>query len=184
MELRAGQQVRITQGYRDGADAFKTNDLAKVKEVTETRIVLEDGRSLPRSGAHLDQGTCITSHAAQCMTVDQCVPLLPMRSFSQVNAKSFYVYFSRARHKVVAFTDCKEALKEQVIERRGDRPSVWEQERDESKRQQKAEEKTRQAVDLHAGATRNAKKAAKRPKTQGWHPGLDQAQSLSRSVER
>lgn len=156
MELRAGQQVRITQGYRDGVDVFKTNDLAKVKEVTQDRIVLEDGRSLPRAGAHLDQGTCITSHAAQCMTVDQCVPLLPMRSFSQVNAKSFYVYFSRARHKVVAFTDCKEALKEQVIERRGDRPSVWEHELQppESKQQERARDQAKERVetDLQAGA--------------------------------
>lgn len=72
---------------------------------------------------------CVTPYATECRTVDQIVPLLPMRAFAQVNDESWYVLVSRAWHKVIALTDCKEALHEQVMVD-GDRKSVWEHEQE------------------------------------------------------
>src|SRR5438270_9663805 len=79
-----------------------------------------------------------------------------MRAFAQVNDEAWYVLVSRARHRVVAFTDCKEALHEQVM-LDGDRKSVWEHERDEAKRQQRVRpEEVSRAADLQADAIKTS----------------------------
>jgi conjugative relaxase-like TrwC/TraI family protein len=125
--LSVGDRVRITQGFREGATAFKNNDLAKVAAITPEHITLNDGRKMTRQYAHLDQGVTITSHASECRTVRQMTALVPMSSFAQVNAKAFYVLVSRATHRSVFFTDCKEAFREATM-REGDRQSVYEYE--------------------------------------------------------
>jgi hypothetical protein len=38
---------------------FKNNDIAQVREVTDTELVLHDGRRMCRDGARIDQGVCI-----------------------------------------------------------------------------------------------------------------------------
>jgi hypothetical protein len=68
-----GDQIRVTAGFREGKNVFKNNDVAQVREVTDTELVLHDGRRMRRDGARIDQGVCITSHASQCRTVDQVV---------------------------------------------------------------------------------------------------------------
>jgi hypothetical protein len=88
-----------------------------------------------------------------------------MRAFAQVNDEAWYVLVSRARHRVVAFTDCKEALHEQVMVD-GDRKSVWEHERDERRRQQEERDTARQpdkaqVTDLQKGAIKRAQQAAR-----------------------
>ena len=90
-----------------------------------------------------------------------------MRAFAQVNDETWYVLVSRARHRVVAITDCKPALHEQVMVD-GDRKSVWEHERDERRRRQQQErdsarqpDKT-QVADPQEHAIRNAREAARR----------------------
>jgi len=70
---------------------FKNNDIAEVREVTDTELVLNDGRRMRRHGARIDQGVCITSYASQCRTVDQVV-VLP----DGADAKGWYVSLSRA----------------------------------------------------------------------------------------
>jgi hypothetical protein len=71
-----GDQIRVTAGFREGKNVFKNNDVAQVRELTDTELVLHDGRRMRRDGARIDQGICITSHASQCRTVDQ-VAVLP-----------------------------------------------------------------------------------------------------------
>ena len=99
---------------------FKNNDIAEVREVTETKLVLKDGRRMRRDGARIDQGVCITSYAGQCATVDQ-VAVLPDGS----DAKGWYVSLSRAREAMHVYTRDKVALR-QSVSQPGERKSVWE----------------------------------------------------------
>jgi len=99
---------------------FKNNDLAEVRGVTDTELVLHDGRRMRRDGARIDQGVCITSHASQCRTVDQVV-VLP----DGTDAKGWYVSLSRAREAMHVYTRNKAALRQSVMYP-GERKSVWE----------------------------------------------------------
>jgi hypothetical protein len=150
-----------------------------VAAIDAERITLEDGRQIARDFARLDQGVCITSYATECRTADQIVPVLPMRTFGQVNDEAWYVLVSRARHRVVAFADCKEALHEQVMVD-GDRKSIWEHERDEARRKErelaKVEEIAKEVPDLQKDATRSAQQAASRAEAHERLDDLDPAQ--------
>jgi ribosomal protein L13E len=87
-----------------------------------------------------------------------------MRAFAQVNDEAWYVLVSRAQHRLVAFTDCKEALHEQVMID-GDRKSVWEHERDEARRKQQERARTEgmpRPADLPAGAIKRPAQPALR----------------------
>jgi hypothetical protein len=99
---------------------FKNNDIAQVREVTDTELVLHDGRRMRCNGARIDQGICITSHASQCRTVDQVVVLA-----DGADAKGRYVSLSRARDAMHVYTRNKPALRQSVM-RPGDRKSLWE----------------------------------------------------------
>jgi hypothetical protein len=127
MVISAGDQIRITEGFKERGVTFRTNDIAKVKAVELEHIELEDGRRLKRDFVHLDQGVCITSYASECRTVRQVVAIAPLNSFAEMHAKTFYVLASRATHRAAFFTDCKEAFKEAVL-RPGERVAVWDYE--------------------------------------------------------
>jgi hypothetical protein len=75
---------------------FKNNDIAEVREITDTEVFLCDDRRMRLNGARIDQGVCITSHASQCRTVDQVV-VLP----DGADAKGWYVNGLRFRVKVL-----------------------------------------------------------------------------------
>jgi hypothetical protein len=180
MDLSVGDQVRVSEGFKENGVAFRNNEIAKVAAIDGEKITLNDGRQIARDFARLDQGVCITSYATECRTVDQIVPVLPMRTFGQVNDEAWYVLVSRARHRVVAFTDCKEALHEQVM-LDGDRKSVWEHERDERRRQQRERDHAgqpdkAQVADLQKGAVKRAQQAASRAEERERHVDLAQAQ--------
>jgi hypothetical protein len=99
---------------------FKNNDIAELREITDTELVLHDGRRMRKDGARIDQGICITSHASQCRTVDQVV-VLP----DGADAKSWYVSLSRARDSMHVYTRNKLELRQSVMQP-GERKSVWE----------------------------------------------------------
>src|SRR5215471_18566147 len=117
---RVGDQVRVTAGFREGKNVFKNNDIAELREITDTELVLHDGRRMRRDGARIDQGVCVTSYASQCRTVDQVV-VLPDGS----DAKGWYVSLSGAREAMHVYTRDKEALCQSVMYS-GERKSVWE----------------------------------------------------------
>jgi hypothetical protein len=96
MQVSVGDQIRVTAGFREGNNVFKNNDIAEVREITDTEVVLCDGRRMGLNGARIDQGVCITSHASQCRTVDQVV-VLP----DGADAKGWYVNAQRFRVKVL-----------------------------------------------------------------------------------
>jgi hypothetical protein len=119
----AGQRGRSDSSYgglQGRENVFKNNDIAQVREVTDTELVLDDGRRMRRNGARIDQGICVTSHASQCRTVDQVV-VLP----DGADAKGWYVSLSRARDAMHVFTRNKAALRRSVMQP-GERKSVWE----------------------------------------------------------
>ncbi len=120
MQVSVGDQIRVTAGVREGKNVFKNNDLVEVREVTDTELILRDGRRMRRDGARIDQGICITSHAGQCRTVDQVVELP-----DGTDAKGWYVSLSRAREAMHVYTRNKAALRQSVMHA-GERKSVWE----------------------------------------------------------
>ena len=120
MQVSVGDQVRVTAGFREGKNVFKNNDIAELREITDTELVLHDGRRMRKDGARIDQGICITSHASQCRTVDQVV-VLP----DGADAKSWYVSLSRARDSMHVYTRNKLELRQSVMQP-GERKSVWE----------------------------------------------------------
>jgi hypothetical protein len=120
MHVSVGDQIRVTAGFREGKNVFKNNDVAQVREITDTELVLHDGRRMRRNGARIDQGVCITSHASQCRTVDQVVALP-----DGADAKGWYVSLSRARSAMHVYTRNKTALRQSVMQP-GERKSVWE----------------------------------------------------------
>jgi conjugative relaxase-like TrwC/TraI family protein len=120
IQVSVGDQIRVTAGFREGKSVFKNNDIAQVRAVTDTELVLLDGRRMRRDGARIDQGICITSHASQCRTVDQVV-VLP----DGADAKGWYVSLSRARDSMHVYTRDKAVLRQSVLQP-GERKSVWE----------------------------------------------------------
>jgi hypothetical protein len=120
MQVSVGDQIRVTAGFREGKNVFKDNDIAEVREITDTELVLNDGRRMRRNGARIDQGVCITSYASQCRTVDQVVVLA-----DGGDAKGWYVSLSRARDAMHVYTRNKAALRQSVMYP-GERKSVWE----------------------------------------------------------
>jgi hypothetical protein len=122
---------------------FKNNDVAEVREITDTELVLNDSRRMRRDGARIDQGVCITSHASQCRTVDQVV-VLP----DGADAKGWYVSLSRARSAMHVYTRDKAALRQSVMYP-GQRKSVWDLVR--ALRRSKLLSRDRMMPDLWAG---------------------------------
>ena len=120
MQVSVGDQIRVRAGFREGKNVFKNNDVAQVREITNTELLLDDGRRMRRDGARSDQGVCITSHASQCRTVDQVVALP-----DGADAKGWYVSLSQARAAMHVFTRNKAALRQSVLQP-GERKSVWE----------------------------------------------------------
>jgi hypothetical protein len=120
MQVSVGDQIRVTAGFREGKNVFKNNDIAQVREVSDTELVLHDGRRMRRNGARIDQGVCITSHASQCRTVDQVV-VLP----DGADANGWYVSLSHARDSMHVYTRNKAALRQSVMQP-GERKSIWE----------------------------------------------------------
>jgi hypothetical protein len=119
MQVSVGDRIRVTGGFREGKNVFKNNDIAQVREVTDTELVLHDDRRMRRDGARIDQGVCITSHASQCRTVDQLVALP-----DGADAKGWYVSLSRAREAMHVYTRDKAELRQSVMQA-GERKSVW-----------------------------------------------------------
>jgi hypothetical protein len=120
IQVSVGDQIRVTGGFREGKNVFMNNEIAQVREITDTELVLHDGRRMRRNGARIDQGVCITSHASQCRTVDQVVALP-----DGADAKAWYVSLSRARDAMHVYTRDKTALRQSVMQP-GERKSVWE----------------------------------------------------------
>jgi ATP-dependent exoDNAse (exonuclease V) alpha subunit len=97
--LSVGEAVRITKNFGTSVSRFGNNELCTVKAIDGQKIPFADDRVIiGEQSIHLDQGMCVTSHAAQGKTVDQVIVSTPVAAFSQVNEAQLYVSMSRARH--------------------------------------------------------------------------------------
>ena len=56
MQVSMGDQIRVTGGFREGKNVFKNNDIAQVRQITDSELVLRDGRRMRRDGVRIDQG--------------------------------------------------------------------------------------------------------------------------------
>jgi len=131
IEVAAGDQLRASCNSAVNGQRIINNELVTVKAVNNESLVVRRERgseevSIPLTKfLHFDQGITVTSIASQSKTVDQMIGSAPVRTFSQVNQKQFYVDMSRAREAGCMFTDCAEALREEIA-RPGDRLSAIE----------------------------------------------------------
>jgi hypothetical protein len=109
LSVTVGDTIRVTKNFK----GFRNNALHKITGISEDSLEL-DGRAMPGSMYHIDQGIAVTSHAAQGKTVDQVIVSAPVEAFSQVNQEQFYVSMSRARQAMHLITDSKAALRAAV----------------------------------------------------------------------
>jgi hypothetical protein len=123
MLLSVGDQVRLTNGFKEKGVQFKNNEIVRITAIDDEKVTVADGRTLRRDFLHLDQGICITSYAAECLGVNQMLGIAPLTALPGMDAKAFYVMASRASDRAIFYTDLKESLKEAVM-RDGDRTAV------------------------------------------------------------
>jgi hypothetical protein len=123
MLLSVGDQVRLTNGFKERGVKFKNNEIVRITGIDDQLVTLADGRKLRRDFLHLDQGICITSYASECLGVNQMIGIAPLTALPGMDAKAFYVMTSRASDRAIFYTDLKEALKDAVM-RDGDRTAV------------------------------------------------------------
>jgi hypothetical protein len=110
VQVSVGDQIRVTKNFK----GFRNNELLHVTGIEPRSIQTDKGAIDTSKPVHLDQGICVTSHAAQGKTVDQVLVSVPVSAFSQVNEAQLYVSMSRARHSMRLFTDSRAALREAV----------------------------------------------------------------------
>lgn len=126
--LATGDVVRITRNGRtkDGKHALHNGALYTVAGFTATGdIELENGWLVGRDFGHLTHGYCLTSYAAQGKTVDRVFIAQSADSFGASSMEQFYVSASRARERVVIFTEDREELKA-AVRRSSERPAAVE----------------------------------------------------------
>jgi hypothetical protein len=93
---------------------YVNNELLQVTAIGDGCVITNRGAIDTTKPVHLDQGVCVTSHAAQGMTVDVVIVSAPVASFAQVNMAQFYVSMSRAREAMHLLTDNLAALRQAV----------------------------------------------------------------------
>ena len=113
LDLGAGDTIRITQNGRtaDGQHRLNNGSLYRVKQFDAAgNIILENGWKVDKDFGHLAHGYVVTSHASQGKTVDRVFVGQSSQSFPASSAEQFYVSVSRAKERVILYTDDKAAL--------------------------------------------------------------------------
>lgn len=118
MKIAAGDIVRITNGGKtaDGKHRLENGSIYKVKGFdTGGNIVLANGWTVAKDWGFLDHGYVVTSHASQGKSIKDTVFIgQSSDSFAASSREQFYVSASRAKKRVVVYTDDKETLLEAV----------------------------------------------------------------------
>lgn len=128
LDLAVGDRIRITENGRakDGKFRLDNGRLATLKGFTRSGdLIMENGKVIDKNYGHLTHGYCVTSYAAQGKTVDTVILSLGSQSNGAINARQFYVDASRGRHRLMAFTDDKETLR-QAVQRPAERIAATE----------------------------------------------------------
>lgn len=118
LSLAPGDLVRITNGgiTADGKHRLNNGSIYKVKGFDDGgNIVLANGWKVDKDWGFLDHGYVLTSHASQGKTIKDTVFIgQSSDSFAASSREQFYVSASRAKKRVVVYTDDKESLLEAV----------------------------------------------------------------------
>lgn len=117
--LAPGDRIRITQNgtTRDGKHRLNNGAHYEIAGFTSRGDVkLANGWTVDRDFGHWAYGYATTSHASQGKTVDQVFVAQSSTSLPASSLEQFYVSCSRAKEKVVIYTDDKAALKAAIQE--------------------------------------------------------------------
>ncbi len=113
MNLSKGDLVRITHNgvTKNDARSIKNGATLKFEGVNRSGdLKFANGKVLDRDFQHVNQGYCLTSHAAEGDTSGYAITAQSAMSAGGSNARQFYTTVTRGRHGVIVFTDDKEAL--------------------------------------------------------------------------
>lgn len=113
----AGDVIRITHNGKtaDGAHRLDNGALYRIKRFDDAgNIVLQNDWVIAKGYGHLSHGVCVTSHNSQGKTVDVAIIGQSSDSFPASSREQFYVSCSRAKERVVIYTDDREALRQAV----------------------------------------------------------------------
>ena len=107
--LHSGDRVRFTRGQRGH---INNNDLATLKEITDTHAVfeLDKGKTVTltlqgKSIRHLDHGWASTAHALQGLTVPNAMAIMPSHQSPLTTLSNLYVGASRHVGRLAIITD-------------------------------------------------------------------------------
>jgi conjugative relaxase-like TrwC/TraI family protein len=117
LELAPGDIVRITHNGKsaDGQHKLDNGSLYRIRRFDDAgNIILDNGWLVGKDFGHLTHGYVVTSHASQGRTVDVALIGQSSASYRAASREQFYVSCSRARERVVVYTDDRAALAEAV----------------------------------------------------------------------
>jgi conjugative relaxase-like TrwC/TraI family protein len=122
LALSVGDRLQLKANGRSAENKKLANgELVTVEAVhPDGRIVLADGRTLPKDFRQFVRGYAVTSYASQGKSVD-FVLFSDSAVKAATNNQQWYVTISRGRKGIHIFTGDKEALRENIT-RSGDRP--------------------------------------------------------------
>lgn len=115
--LAVNDRVRITaNGFtQEGKHRLNNGALFTVQGLTpQGHLVVEHGWVIDKEYGHLAPGYVVTSHAAQGKTVDRVLIGQSSTSFPASSREQFYVSASRARERLVLYTDDKARLQKAI----------------------------------------------------------------------
>ncbi len=115
--LAPGDVVRITHNgmTADGKHRLNNGSLYRIDRFdNKGNIVLGNGWTVGKDFSHWAHGYVVTSHASQGKTVDRVFVGQSSQSFPASSREQFYVSCSRARERVIIYTDNKVDLREAI----------------------------------------------------------------------
>ena len=117
MQLSKGDLVRVTHNgtTKNDARSIKNGVTLKFDGLTRSGdIRFANGKVLDKDFQHINQGYCLTSHAAEGDTTGHVIVAQSAMSAGGSNAQQFYTSVTRGRHRVTVLTDDKEMLLKRV----------------------------------------------------------------------
>lgn len=127
IEVKVGETLLIQKNERveilpppDQKDAkkviekFTNGELVRVKEIKDSAIILEDGRTLSDQVKNYDYGYVSTSYSAQGKTCDHVIVAMTNAGGKALSQEQFYVSTSRGRQGIDIFIEDKEFIKARI----------------------------------------------------------------------
>ncbi len=106
LALAIGDRIRVTAGgkTKDGKHKLSNGALLTVEGFTKRGdVVVDHGWVIDRDFGHVAHGYCITSHAAQGVTVDKVFIGMSSESFGATNQRTGYVAITRGKLQAADF---------------------------------------------------------------------------------